>query len=77
MEIEDKWGKKCPPQFSIIGYVTKDKKLTCRKFESFTIETWFKFIKPNFTLYNFGDEFNLAYNQGYFILNGKKLPYLG
>jgi hypothetical protein len=23
MELEDKWGKKCPPQFAIAGYVAR------------------------------------------------------
>jgi hypothetical protein len=32
MEIEDKWGKKCPQQFFILGFVKREKKLTCRKF---------------------------------------------
>jgi hypothetical protein len=77
MELEDKWGKKCPPQFSISGYVIRDKKLTCRKFDSFTIETWFKFTKDTFSLFNFGESFHLTFTMNHFMLNKKPLPYSG
>lgn len=41
LEVEDKWGKKCPPQFSIIvgkkHWVERTKPINYRPFSKFTI----------------------------------------
>mgnify|MGYP006995467147 CR=1 FL=1 len=37
MEIEDKWGKKCPTQFSLTTAITLSKKLNSKSFNKVTI----------------------------------------
>ena len=59
MEVEDKWGKKCPPQFSIrVGkkhWVERAKPVNYRPFSKFTIEIWVKMASPSGRIYSFGD----------------------
>ena len=41
MELSDKWGKKCPPQYALNCIVSFDKKLNCKAFKKgITIEIW-------------------------------------
>lgn len=42
MEIEDKWGKKCPPQYAVSGIVKREKRLGGRPFKNFTLQIWFQ-----------------------------------
>lgn len=43
MELEDKWGKKCPPQFAVAGSVIRrEKRINGRTPRSFSFQVWFK-----------------------------------
>ena len=58
LEVEDKWGKKCPPQFSINVSMTftveKTKIVKLKPFSNFTVEIWIK-PKSDGTLIDIGD----------------------
>lgn len=43
LELEDKWGKKCPPQYSILsGLVKREKKIGSKGGLTFTFQIWIK-----------------------------------
>ena len=49
MELEDKWGKKCPPQYSLGCQIILDKKLNSKKFnKGLSVEVWIKPFSQSF-----------------------------
>lgn len=68
LEVEDKWGKKCPPQFSISvarkHWVERTKQVNYRPFSKFTIEIWVRIASPNGVIYSFGDNTSLQTTNG-------------
>lgn len=55
MELEDKWGKKCPPQFSIVGTTVKrEKKMGGKNIKNFSFQIWVKTEVLTFKLLQIG-----------------------
>lgn len=72
MEIEDKWGKKCPPQFAVKGIVRREKRLGGRAFKNFTLQLWFISSSTTFPLIKIGESFAISLQNSKFTLQTTK-----
>jgi hypothetical protein len=67
LELEDKWGKKCPPQYSISsGIVKREKKLASKGGLTFTFQIWLKAEQTSFLLLKLGEHFEFGMKNGAF-----------
>lgn len=57
MEIEDKWGKSCPPQFAVGGLTRREKRLGGKLFKNFSVQLWFRSEETTFRLIKIGEMF--------------------
>lgn len=65
--MEDKWGKKCPPQYSIAGAVVRrEKKIASKVGKSFSFQLWMKTEQTSFTILKLGDHFSFGMKEGTF-----------